>query len=71
MSKTRIKAIVTVSKLIELELDYSLNPQNQRQMDTVKDELEVKFHLNTNIVRKEYDVIDIVKVNLVAPDIVS
>lgn len=62
MNKTRIKALVTVSKVIEIEVDYSVNPTNQRQMDTIQDVLEEKFILNTNIKNKIYDIIEIVPV---------
>ena len=68
MNKTRITAIVTVSKKIEVELDYLLSSDNTRQMDTLKDLLETKFHLNTNVINKDFDITEILVVREVSAD---
>ncbi len=68
MTKTRITAIISVKKKIILDLDYSLDGNNQRQMDTVQDELETKFHLAPDVLSKEIDIIEILQIPIITED---
>lgn len=71
MTKTRITAIVTVQKKVVLDIDYSINPNNLRQMDTLRDELDIKFYLAPNVLKRDYDIIEFLPINCIELDKVS